>query len=260
MQPRRAVFVLSLALGACATPGQVRRVETQLAIMERNQARADSARAADLTQLIALQRRMLDSLGSASRTIMSVKGEVSSEFTEARRQFLQVQQLLGQNERRMTDLRNQLEARAEAQTTPVVAADSVRRTDPPIGVPPGTPSAELMFGEAQRQLNQGSFSTARSGFRDVLSTYPNSPRVPDALFGIGETFASTPDSSRLYYTDVERRFPQAPVAPRALYKLGVLEEQRGNRAQARVIFQRVVDRYPQWEDIDLVRDRLRARP
>ncbi len=262
MSPRHAA-VLLLGFGACATPGQVRRVETQLAVMERNQARADSARASELTQIIGLQRRMLDSLGVASRAVASIKGEMSAEFTESRRQFLQVQALLGQSQQRLTELRNQLEARSDvppAQQVTPLPADTTRPTDAALGVPLGTPSAEVIYGEAQRQLRQNSFSAARSAYRDVLRFYPSSARVPDALFGIGETFAAAPDSARLYYSDVERNHPRSAFAPRALYKLGVLEERRGNRAQARVFFQQVVDRYPQWEDIELVRDRLRARP
>ncbi len=259
---RHAAAVIILGLGACATPGQVRRVETQLAVMERNQARADSARAAELTTIITLQRRLLDSLGLASRTIASIKGEMSAEFTESRRQMLQVQTLMGQSQQRLTDLRNQLEARSDVPTgvppttTPNTPADSARTAV--LGVPAGTPSAEVMYSQAQRQLAQGSMATARSAFRDLLKYYPTSPRVPDALYGIAESFAAVPDSQFLYYSDVER-FPRSAVAPRALFKLAVLEEQRGNRTQARVYYQRVIDRYPDWEDIDLVRDRLRTR-
>jgi TolA-binding protein len=253
--------MLIIGLGACATPGQVRRVETQLAVMERNQARADSARAAELTQILTLQRRMLDSLTAASRTIASIKGEMSAEFTESRRQMLQVQTLMGQSQQRLTDLRNQLEARSDVPVTPPAGtpSDSVRTPTSSIGIPPGTPSAEVLYSQAQRQLAQGSMTTARSAFRDLLKYYPTSPRVPDALYGIAETFAAVPDSQFLYYGDVERSYPRSSVAPRALFKLAVLEEQRGNRAQARVYYQRVIDRYPDWEDIDLVRDRLRTR-
>ena len=258
---RHVATVLILGLGACATPGQVRRVETQLAVMERNQARADSARAAELTQIITLQRRMLDSLTSASRTIASIKGEMSAEFTESRRQMLQVQTLMGQSQQRLTELRNQLEARSDAPVVPPAGApvDTTRNPTASIGIPAGTPSAEVLYSQAQRQLAQGSMTTARSAFRDLLKYYPTSPRVPDALYGIAESFATVPDSQFLYYSDVERSYPRSSVAPRALFKLAVLEEQRGNRTQARVYYQRVIDRYPDWEDIELVRDRLRTR-
>lgn len=255
-----AAVVMVLGLGACATPAQVRRVETQLAVMERNQARADSARAAELTQIISLQHRLIDSLNSASRTIAVVKGEMSAEFTESRRQMLQVQTLMGQSQQRLTDLRNQLEARSDVPVPGQPAATPTPAGDGVIGIPAGTPSAEVMYSQAQRQLAQGSMATARSAFRDVLRYYPASPRIPDALFGIAETFAAQPDSARLYYSDVERLHPRSAAAPRALFKLGVIEEQRGNRTQASVYYQRVVDRYPDWEDIDLVRDRLRPRP
>ncbi len=250
-----AAVMTILGLGACATPAQVRRVETQLAVMERNQARADSARAAELTQIISLQHRLLDSMAVASRTIAAMKGEMSAEFTESRRQMLQVQTLMGQSQQRLTDLRNQLEARSD-----VPVGVPVQPGEGAIGTPAGTPSADVMYSQAQRQLAQGSMATARSAFRDVLRYYPTSPRIPDALFGIAETFVAQPDSARLYYTDVERLHPRSAAAPRALFKLGVIEEQRGNRTQARVYYQRVVDRYPDWEDIDLVRDRLRSRP
>ena len=259
---RHAAVLIVLGLGACATPGQVRRVETQLAVMERNQARADSARAAELTQIIALQRRLLDSMTAASRTIASIKGEMSAEFTESRRQMLQVQTLMGQSQQRLTDLRNQLEARSDtpAGVPAPATSDTARPVEGALGVPAGTPSAEVLYSQAQRQLAQGGMTTARTAYRDLLKYYPTSARVPDALFGIAETFAAVPDSARLYYSDVERNHPRSTVAPRALFKLAVLEEQRGNRTQARVYYQRVLDRYPDWEDIELVRERLRTRP
>jgi TolA-binding protein len=49
----------------------------------------------------------------------------------------------------------------------------------------------------------------------------------------------------------------ARVAP-SLFKLGLLAEQRGDRAQARTYFQRVVAEFPRSDEAALARDKLSA--
>ena len=48
---RCTLLGLIAGVAACATPGQVRRVETQVLVGQREQQRADSARGAELARL-----------------------------------------------------------------------------------------------------------------------------------------------------------------------------------------------------------------
>lgn len=258
------VFVLGLA-SACATPGQVRRVETQLAMMQREQERRDSVRAAELSAIIQLQRVVLDSLDRTGRQLASVKGEMSSEFVEVRRNFLQVQQLLGQSQAQLSRLRAEIEARQDAappvDTAPAgPATPGTGRPTPPATTPSaGVPSAEQLYVTAQGQLQQGARGAARTAYRDLLRLHPTSSRVPDAFFGLAQTFeGEQADSAAVYFREVATNFADSPRAPRAMYKLGVMAEARGDVAEARSWYQRVVtDRWRGTDDYSLAEERLR---
>lgn len=264
MTSRRVVLFLLVGLGACATPGQVRRVETQVAVMQREQERQDSARAADLDQIIAAQGRLVDSLAAIHRAMGIAKGELSAEFLEVRRQLLTVQTLQGQSQARLSELRSQVEARQDAldvvgpppPTSPgkSVVLDTVPRAS--------VPSADQIYQQSVAQLNRGSAATARAGFRELLRLHPLSPRVADAMFGIGQSFeGNQPDSARAYFADVAQNFPASDRAPQAMFKLGDLAQKSGDLATARRWFARVaVDRYRGTSEYDLAVARLRQLP
>ncbi|MEP6590088.1 MAG: tetratricopeptide repeat protein [Gemmatimonadota bacterium] len=257
MQRLVPTSLLLLVAAACATPGQVRRVETQVAVMERSQARADSARAAELSRIIALQQTSIDSLVSLRGALERNGRDNQSEFTEVRRSLLALQELSGQSQRRLSELRSQLE---------------VRTAEPPVRAPGDTtaagvtpqvaaPSAQAIYQAARAQSQQGAVSSARMGFRRLLEVYPTSPLASDATFGIADTFdPAQPDSARVYYSEVVTKYAASPRAPTALFKLGKLAERRQDREGARGYYQQVIDRYPQSDEAKLARDALRAIP
>jgi TolA-binding protein len=274
MSTRRAALLVTLGLGACATPGQVRRVETQVAVLQREQERRDSARADELSRIIAMQGRIIDSLAAVTTTLGMVKGELSGEFVEVRRQLLTVQTLQGQSQARLSELRAQIEARQDAletvgnaaqDSTPTTArapAGTVAPVVTPAGGAGAVPSADQIFQQSQAQLNRGSAATARAGFRELLRLHPLSPRVADAMFGIGQSFeGSQPDSALVYFRDVAQNFPESERAPQAMFKLGDAAQRAGDLVAAKQWFTRVaVDRYRGTSEHDLAVARLRQLP
>jgi len=55
-----------------------------------------------------------------------------------------------------------------------------------------------------------------------------------------------------------KRYPNSPRAPSALYKLGLLAEQRGDKAAARTFYARVLAGYPRSDEANLARDKLQT--
>jgi tol-pal system protein YbgF len=201
--------------------------------------------------------------------IAQIKGDLSGELYAIAQQLVQVQELTGQSQQRLTELRTQLEARGEqiAETpggTPGVAVAPAPSPGNPAATPNPTdsaagPSADQIYQASLTQLRRGSVSTARLGFRELLRRYPQSPRASDALYFIGESFAAeTPDSAQRYYQQVVDRFTASPRAATALYKLGLLAEQRRDAAGARTFYGRVVQSYPNSDEAALAKDRLRS--
>jgi tol-pal system protein YbgF len=204
---------------------------------------------------IQLQRQIMDSVTANRRAVSQLKGDLSTDLYNIQQQLVQLQELTGQSQQRLTELRTRLEARgAQIETAPPMPGDSARPA--PEG---GAASADQMYEASLAQLRRGSLSTARLGLREMIRQYPTSERAPDALFFIGQSFASeNPDSAAAYYRQVVDKHATSPRAASALYNLGLLAERRKDTAGARDAYQRVAEKYPQSNEAALARDRLKA--
>lgn len=250
--PLSAWLVAGLATGlsGCVGKSDIQQVQDDIALFKAETTRRDSARAAQLTEVIRIQQRMMDSLTSSRRAVGQLRGDLASDLYNIQQQLVQLQELTGQSQQRLSELRTQLEARGEqiASTTP---GDTARTTS--------AASADQMYEASLAQLRRGSTSTARLGLREMLRVYPNSERAGDALYFIGQSFAAeNPDSAAAYYGQVVQKYPSSSRAASALYNLGLLAERRKDTRKARESYQRVVQRYPQSDEAALARDRLKA--
>ena len=116
-----------------------------------------------------------------------------------------------------------------------------------------------MYEASLQQLRRGSPGTARAGFRELVRLYPNDPRIPDATYFIGESYAAeSPDSAAAYYRRVVDTAPQSSRAASAVYKLGLLAERRKDLEGAKTFYQRVITDYPRSDEAALARDRLKS--
>jgi tol-pal system protein YbgF len=254
-------LVPALAAGAgvaaCASRGDVQMVQGEVALLRAEVSRRDSARAAQLGEVIRLQQSLVDSLGVTRRAVAQLKGDLGPDLYNIQQQLVQLQELTGQSQQRLTELRTRLEARgAQIESGPAPAPGD---TAAPVSGGGGNASADQMYEASLAQLRRGSLSTARLGLREMLRNYPTSDRAPDALYFIGQSYASeNPDSAAAYYGQVAEKYPQSPRAASAIYNLGLLAERRKDTARAREAFQRVVQSYPQSDEAALARDRLKA--
>ncbi|MGH7590481.1 MAG: tol-pal system protein YbgF, partial [Gemmatimonadales bacterium] len=218
-----------------------------------------------LSEVIMAQQRILDSIAATRSQLATLKGDVAGDLYNINQQLVQVQELTGQSQQRLTELRTQLEARsAEMQATAPVLDTATGPTDTAtrtVGPPSGAPSAppDQMYEASLQQLRLGSVRTARMGFGQFLQLYPKNARAGDATYFIGESWAAeSPDSAARYYNLVVSGFPTSPRAATALYKLGLLAENRKDPAAARTYYQRVVQSYPRSDEAALARDRLKT--
>lgn len=249
-------FVLLLGVTGCATKGQMQRIETQLAMQQREQERRDSTMAAMLMDVMRNQQSTLDSLESTRRAIALAKGENSAEVVELQRSILALQENLNQSNRRLNEFYAQLDARESAMQP--VQLDS---TGAPVA-PGRAASGMQMLQAGQAQLNRGAWTTARAAFQELLTTYPTSTLVPDALLGIAESYESTkPDSSVAYLRDVAENHQESMKAASAMFKLGARAQAAGDVATAKRWFQQVVTaRYRGTPEYDVAEQRLRQLP
>jgi tol-pal system protein YbgF len=227
-------------------------------------ARADSVRAdyleQTLGQIIVLQNQVLDSIDAQDQRLAMFRGTIRSDMTEVQRQLMQIQELTGQSQQRISELQGRLAERERRPmyVDPEAGADSVGAEPEQTATPS---SVDEVYQVAVSLLNRGSPQTARTAFKQLLSQYPDHERAQDAQFHLAESWEGTnPDSAVAAYELVVQNYPNSPRAPTALYRLGLLAEQNGDMETAQVYYTRVVSGYPQSDAAVLARAKLNPDP
>lgn len=259
---RPLILVLGLCSG-CALRGDVRKVELQVEALRSEMTRSDSARRVERDSLARVLVAVQATIAAEQNALVQIRGDIRSDLQAVQQQLLALQELTGQSQQRLSELRSRLSNPPPAAPPPV---DTTTGGGAPAAAAPAassggssSPGPDQMYDLTMQQYRRGSFTTARLGFREFLRLYPNDDRAPDALYYVGESFApENPDSASALYQDVVKRFPNSPRAPSALYKLGLLAQQRGDKAGARTFFARVLAGYPRSDEANLARDRLAA--
>jgi tol-pal system protein YbgF len=268
------VALLATTAGCFATRQDVVTLQQDLATVRAETQRSDSLQRAQFDRVVTTVRAVSDSLNQVGVRLARFQGEVLGRLTSQDEQLLTIQELTGQSQRRLQELRSDLERRGGGSINPATGAlpgggTTTTGAAAPAGTtagtastagPAGAPGPNQLFQIALDQLRRGSTGAARTGFQDLLRQYPNDENAPEALFYVAETWASDGNvaAADSTYLQVVERYPTAARAATALYKHALVLQQRGRTADARAAFQDVISRYPRSDEAALARDRVRA--
>ena len=235
--PRLLALVLfSLLFAGCATKRDLRDLRAEMVAL---QLRQDS-----LFQVVQRQNLLLmDSVLENREIILNARGDLARQLLAMEDQLVQIQELTGQSQRRINELRQQVESRATQLDQPGAATPSPQ-TPAPTGNDP-----EQLYQLGRQQLERGNARTARTAFEAIISGHASHRLAPDAQFSIAESWVQEDPARALREFDrVQELFPSSPRAPAALYRAGVIARDRNDTAKAREYFQRVVRGYPGSEE------------
>ena len=250
-RPRTALLApLALfLLTGCATKRDVRDLRDEIIALRAHQ---DSTMAALQRQ----SRAVSDSVAATGDVLMRMRGDFVNALAQLEQQHLQIQELTGQSQRRLSELREQMAERNARMTAPI-PTDS---TGAAVAAAAGGEAADL-YASARENLERGATSTARMAFEQIVQQYPDDPLAADAQLGLAETYYQDQDPERAM-RELERvveMFPGSPRAPTALYRAGVIAQERGNTQKAREYFRRVVAGYPKSDEARMAAEQLRPR-
>lgn len=244
-----ALPIAVLTLTACpASQSDIRVLQSDLGLIRAEAAQADSARRAQLDKVIASLRVMNDSLASVNGRLMRLTADTRNGITELGQQLVQIQELTGQSQRRLQEVRASLEARTAESSTTVEPGAS------------GNPGPNQLFQLAREQLLRGSNSAARTAFQDLITKYPKSDVASDAQFYIAESFAAegNQQSADSAYAEVVKRYPKSSRSATALYKRATYFASVGNPDRAMALYNEIIKKYPRSDEATLAKDRIKA--
>lgn len=284
-----SVAILAGCLSACVPvqnnailKSDLTRVQNRVTTLEQRTASlAQNSSAKEILHRQAEQRAELDSLRI---DIQSINGRLADQ--EKVLQQLRQERSLRQDdlETRLAKLENHFEQlRKEQASKELPAAGAVITTPIPAATSKATPGAEVSPGassiQAQPTVPGGAasadpealyrdalqlvqqemnFSAARDKFISFVEKYPEHELAVNAMYWIGETLYGNKkyENAILQFQDVIQMYPHHSKIPAALLKQGLAFYELGDTRNAKIILQKVRDKYPTSPEAQKAQQRL----
>jgi len=275
MQQIRRMLLLALSItsaSACAQPQQIE-------LLEREQRRIRSDHASVHNEV----ESMRSSLADTRANMQQLQREFSALKERIEETRYQVGRQIGQSSRDGDQRVKDLEARVaklsegfKAQEGQLKAREdelrelqkNLRQQPVPGGV--SAESTEISAAEndavrrdyeiAWRALEKKDYRVAIGRFKEFLQKHPKSTLANNAQYWIGESHYALRefDQAILEFDAVRSRYPQADKVPAALLKQGFAFAELGEKVNARLILQEVVEKYAQSPEAVQAKQKLRS--
>ena len=149
--------------------------------------------------------------------------------------------------------------------------DTVQTTQKALAeVPPSDAAPEVMVVESEpvrrdyeaawRALEKKDYKLAVGRFKEFLKKHAKSKLAANAQYWLGECHYALRefDQAIIEFDAVRRKYPQGDKVPAALLKQGYSFAELGEKVNARLILQEVVEKYPQSSEAAKAKLKLKA--
>jgi tol-pal system protein YbgF len=251
--------VLAFAMSGCffATKQDIDRLQQDITGTRVSSSAADSVQRAQLIEVMREQRSLSDSIATLSRRLAVMRTASESELTAIKQDISQLQDLSGQSEQRLRDVRAALEEknRQAEQAAPADSTGAAAATTDNSG-----PGPLQLLQAGRDQLLKGGNASARSAFNELIMKYPKSEYVPEAMFYTAQAFAAerNVDAADAEYASLIARYPTSPRIPTAMYKRALRLQSTKKTAEAKKMYQDIIKRFPRSDEAALADERLQS--
>ena len=220
--------------------------------------------------------KLNETLAKQAQTLLRSNADLGTKFDDLTREMQALAGKLEDANRRLTQLSQQIaesQGRVPAGSVMVPPASSSAPTTPsgsgpapgggggPAAAPRGggiTPAD--LFAQATADYQRGQFDLARQGFEDYVGTYPSTDLSDDALYWTGECWAALkkPKEAIAAWDRLISKYPQSDKLAAAHLKKGIAHFELGEKAQAMVELNFVVNQFPGSDEAKSARQRLKS--
>jgi len=238
-----------------ATKQDFDKLQQDIVVSRASTSAADSVQRSQLVDVSRSMRTLSDSINALSRRLSAMKTASESEMTAMRQDISALQDMSGQSEQRMRDVRAALEEKRQQES-----AGALDSSAPSSGAPSTGPGPLQLLQAGRDQLLKGGNVAARSAFSELISKYPTSEYVPEAMFYSAQAYTAERnlDAADAQYLALISRFPKSPRVPTAMYKRALHLQSQKKTAEAKKLFQDIIKRYPRSDEAALADERLQS--
>ncbi|HEY1952656.1 MAG TPA: tetratricopeptide repeat protein [Gemmatimonadaceae bacterium] len=261
-KPSPFIFaVLPFALAGCffATKSDFDKLQQDMLYARAGSNAADSVQRAYLIDLTRTVRSLNDSITALNKRVNAMHTANDADLAAMKEDISQLQDLSGQSERQLRDMRAAVEQRtAQANENPAPADTSAAASASDAASNGPGPAQLLQAG--RDQLLKGGNVAARGAFGELITKYPRSDLVPEAIFYTAQAYAAekNPDAADKEYASLITRYPNSPRVPTAMYKRALQMQASKKTAEAKRLFQDIIKRFPRSDEAALADERLQS--
>jgi tol-pal system protein YbgF len=250
----------------------------QIDLIEREQRRMRTDTNAMQSDLDSMRGTLADTRANAQqmqREVSALKERVDETRVQVGRQIGQTSregdQRVKNLETRLAKLEEDLKAQAEvlkAREEAIKqlgeALEAQQKTVPSDGLAEGaaaeSDAIRRDYEAAWRTLDKKDYKGAIGRFKEFIKKYPKSALAGNAQYWIGESHYALKefDQAIIEFDAVRRKYPQGEKVPAALLKQGFAFADLGEKVNARLILQEVVEKYPQSPEAVRAKQRLKS--
>jgi len=250
--------ILPFALAGCffATKSDMDNLQMQLIGARAGSSAADSVQRAYLVDMSRTVRSLGDSINALSKRVNAMRTANESDLAAMKEDISQLQDLSGQSERQLRDMRAAVEEKA-SQPDVAPRNDSIVSS---ASAPSGGPGPGQLLQAGRDQLLKGGNVAARAAFSELIAKYPKSDLVPEAMFGTAQAYAAerNTEAADAEYAKLIAKYPSSPRVPTAMYKRGLQLQASKKTAEAKRLFQEIIKRFPRSDEAALADERLQS--
>lgn len=224
--------------------------------LERENQRIRTQYAGINAQIVQLQDELQGVRGNIEETDYLVRQRMDTSEELSREMQVKFDQMAVSLEKMETRIQyieqylNMEPGKSFAQAPAAGAAEGQKKSD-----------AEL-YTYAKQAFDQGEFDAARKGFNQLIAEYPTSQHADNAQFWIGEIYYREKwyEKAILEYQKVIENYPKGNKVPASLLKQGFAFLSLGDKANARLILNELVKKYPNTNEGKIAAKKLKEIP
>ncbi len=116
------------------------------------------------------------------------------------------------------------------------------------------------YEDAWKRLRERDYRGAIKQFKKFVEEHSDNNLADNAQYWIGESYYALQEFNEaiLEFDEVRKKYPDGDKVPAAWLKIGYAFAELGNRVDARLILQEVINRYPQSKEAEKAQDKIRA--
>jgi tol-pal system protein YbgF len=139
----------------------------------------------------------------------------------------------------------------------VTAAAGTKASSTPLGE-----SAPELYERGLKKIREGQdFSGGRELMETFLKRYPDDALAVNAAYWVGETYYAEKNYEKaiLKFEDIIQKYGEHPKVASAMLKQAMAFESSGDKATARLLLQRVIERFPLSDEAKKAKQLLQAK-